>query len=97
MEKVIVQDLQLNEFSGFTTIDGIFDYCTEDYVMHYPYEPDATEEEIDKRADELIAYFNSFTDMGKITWLMDEYDYLVVLNPSPQLIEQYEEETGEKF
>ncbi|QIW88819.1 hypothetical protein P59_222 [Bacillus phage P59] len=97
MGKVIVKDLQTNEFSSFTDIQGIFDYCTEDYIMHYPYEPDATDEEIDYKAQELQEYFNSFTELGKITWLLDEYEYLVVLEPTPELIGQYEEDTGHEF
>jgi hypothetical protein len=97
MNKVVVKDLQTNEFSSFTDIQGIFDYCVEDYIIHYPDFMDMTDKEIDHKSQELQEYFDGFTDLGKITWVLDEYEYQIVLDPSPELIAEWEEYHEKKF
>jgi hypothetical protein len=98
MEKVIVKDLQTGEFSSFTDVDGIFDYCVEDYLINFSFGLDhMPEEELQARIDKMNIQFDQFTRDERISFVLDEYDYRVIEDPDPETIAEWEDYHDKKF
>lgn len=90
MEKhYIIADLQcLGQYSHFTTVDGIFQGLTDDYMAN-----DWTEEEAVKLEKE----FASYTEEERMHFVGQTYEYDFIANPSKEVIQEWEGFTGKNW
>lgn len=84
----IIEDLQTQEFSSFTTVKDMFDYCIEDYMTNFwsPEEQARLEAEFAEADEE---YMMSFVE--------EVYEYKFHSAPDPLTVEEWEEYTGRKW
>lgn len=89
MKKYIIKDLQCpGQFSQYTTVDGLFESCVEDYM---------TNDWTAKEEAELEKEFSSYNDYDKIHFVSFTYEYEFIENPSEELIQEWEEDTGNSW
>jgi hypothetical protein len=86
-KKYIIEDLQLKEYSIFTTLEEIFDACFTDFMAN-----NWSDEEI----IEIEHEFSAMTDEDKMQWVSEAYEYRFH-QPCPLFISRWEEQHGRKF
>jgi hypothetical protein len=85
VKKYIIKDLQdEGRFSPYTTVEGIFQSCVEDYMSNNWTETEAAE---------LEKEFASFDEYEKIHFVSFTYDYEFIASPDEELIQEWETDT----